>query len=349
MDSLGRKWKFIKMIACYLQLLVLIIACGTVSAELRCENFTPNMWVGLNYNKLTEAGEYKGNSLITLPGFSRSWEGGYTLSAVNYCNDDYGVLHTNAIILFARVVRWGSSKGEYALSFHCSENGVVNDKIVASVSLLDERKIPMALRVDLVKKKLDWLVSGDELHGIECIAPSGVQPKIKFYFSKYQRPELHIPRNAGKEYCTLVDTKPLLDPSAYAKGKYKIEELSKFPLVLLETVHLDEGRQFTIEHRGCVDFYFEFTFKTSLEENHKQHLIAARNLLYDLVPDQNALIDRRQTKRMSLVINDYLATHIRGEVEDFVACFSKVGQECIRDVSVRFVDRDIVVKYVDRP
>jgi hypothetical protein len=51
---------------------------------------------------------------------------------------------------------------------------------------------------------------------------------------------------------------------------------------------------------------------------------------------------------MSLAINEYLATHI-GQVEDFVACFSKVGQECIRDVSVRFVDRDIVVKYVDRP
>jgi hypothetical protein len=246
-------------------------------------------------------------------------------------------------------VRWGLSKGEYALSFHCSENGVVNDKIVGSVSLLDERKIPTALRVDLVKGKIDWLVRGDELKGIECIAPSGVQPKIEFYFGKYQRPELPIPRNAGKVYCDLVDTKPLLDPSAYAKGKYKIEELSKFPLVLLETVHLDEGRQFTVEHRGCVDFYFEFTFKTSLEENRKHHLFAVRNILNDLVPDQNALIDRRHTKRMSLAINEYLATHIGGQVEDFVACYLKVGQECITDVSVRFVDRDIVVKYVDRP
>jgi hypothetical protein len=62
MDYLGRKWKFIHMIACYLLFLVLIIVGGTVSAELRCEKFSPNMWVGLNYNKLTEAGEYKGNS-----------------------------------------------------------------------------------------------------------------------------------------------------------------------------------------------------------------------------------------------------------------------------------------------
>ena len=51
---------------------------------------------------------------------------------------------------------------------------------------------------------------------------------------------------------------------------------------------------------------------------------------------------------MSLAIDEYLATH-KGQVEDFVACFFKVGQECIRDVSYRFVDRDIVVKYVDRP
>ena len=187
------------------------------------------------------------------------------------------------------------------------------------------------------------------MKGIDCVAPSGLQPKIKVLFGKYQRPELHIPSNAGNEYCTLVDTKPLLVPIAYTKGKYKIEKLSKFPLVLLEMVHLAEDRQFTVEHRGCVDFYFEFTFKNSFEENRKEHLFAVRNILYDLVPDQNALIDRRQTKRMSLAINEYLATHIGQPVEDFVACFLKVGQECITDVSVRFVDRDIVVKYVDRP
>jgi hypothetical protein len=336
------------MIARHLLFLGLIIISGTVNAELRCENFSPNMWVGLNYDKLTEAGEYIGNRLTLLPGFSRSWEGGYTLSAVDYCNDDYDVLHKNAIILFARQVRHEVQKGEYALSFHCSEDGVVNDKIVGSVSLLDERKIPLALRVDLVKGEIDWLSTGDDLKGIDCVAPSGVQPKIKFHFGKFQRPELHIPRNAGNEYCTLVDTKPLLDPTAYAKGKYKIEELSKVPLVLLETVHLAEDRQFIVEHRGCVDIYFEFTFKTSLQEKRKEHLFAVRNILYDLVPDQNALIDKRDTKKMSLAINEYLATHI-GQVEDFVACFSKVGQECIRDVSVRFVDRDIVVKYVDRP
>ena len=337
------------MIARHLLFLVLIIISGNVNAELRCGNFSPKMWVGLNYDKLIKAGEYKGNRLTPLPGFSRSWVGGYTLSTVDYCNWDYGVLQKNDIILDARDLLWGAAKGEYALSFHCSENGVVNDKIVGPVSLLDESKIPRALRVDLVKGKIDWLTTGDDLKGIECIAPSGVQPKIKFHFSKYQRPELHIPRNAGKDYCDLVDTKPLLDPSAYAKSKYKIEELSKFPLVLLETVHLAKDRQFTVEHRGCVDFYFEFTFKTSLEENRKEHLFAVRNILYDLVPDQNALIDKRETKKMSLAINEYLTTRTGRQVEDFVACFFKVGRECIKDVSVRFVDRDIVVKYVDRP
>ena len=109
-----------------------------------------------------------------------------------------------------------------------------------------------------------------------------------------------------------------------------------------------EDRQITVKHRGCVDIYFEFTFKTSLEENRKEHLFAVRNILYDLVPDQKALIDKRDTKKMSLAIDEYLTTH-KGQVEDFVACFFKVGQECIRDVSYRFVDRDIVVKYVDRP
>jgi hypothetical protein len=347
MDYLGRKWKFIHMIACHLLFLVLIIVSGTVSAELRCENFSPNMWVGLNYDKLIKAGEYKGNRLTPLPGFSRSWKGGYTLSAVDYCNDDYGVLHKNSIILHARVVRSAEQKDENALSFHCSENGVVNDKIFGTVSLLDNRHVLQARRVDLVNGKTDYL-EGDDLKRIDCIAPSGVQPKIKFQFTEYQHPELYIPRDAGKDYCDLVDTKPLLDPSAYAKGRYKIEELSKFPLVLLETVHLAEDRQFTVEHRGCVDIYFEFTFKTSLQENRKEHLFAVRNILYDLEPNQDALIDTLDTKRMSLVIDEYLATH-KGEVEDFVACFLKVGQECIEDVSVRFVDRDIVVKYVDRP
>ena len=348
MDYLGRKWKFIHMIARHLLFLVLIIISGTVNAELRCEKFSSKMWVGLNYDNLIIAGEYKGNRLTPLPGFSRSWVGGYTLSTVEYCNHDYGVLHKNAIILDARAVRNDAQKGKYALSFHCSENGVVNDKIVGSVSLLDERIVYPALRVDLVKGEMDYLLSGDDLKGIDCVAPSGVQPKIKFHFGKYQRPELHIPSNAGNEYCTLVDTKPLLDPTAYAKGKYKIEELSKVPLVLLETVHLAEDRQFTVKHRGCVDFYFDFTFKTSLQEKRKEHLFAVRNILYDLVPDQNALIDKRDTKKMSLAIDEYLATH-KGQVEDFVACFFKVGQECITDVSVRFVDRDIVVKYVDRP
>ena len=350
MDYLGRRLKFSHMIARHLLFLTLIMISSTVNAEMRCEKFSPKMWVGLNYDKLIKAGEYKGNRLTPLSGsgFSRSWSDRYTLSTVDYCNHDYGVLHKNAIILDARAVRNGAQKGEYALSFHCSEYGVVNDKIVGSVSLLDERIVYPALRVDLVKGEMDYLLSGDDLKGIDCVAPSGVQPKIKFYFGKYQRPELHIPRNAGKDYCDLVDAKPLLDPSAYAKGKYKIEELSKFPLVLLETVHLAEDRQFTVEHRGCVDFYFEFTFKTSLEENRKQHLFAVRNILYDLVPDQNALIDRRHTKRMSLAINEYLATHIGRQVEDFVACFFKVGQECITDVSVRFADRDIVVKYVAR-
>ena len=83
------------MIARHLLFLVLILVGGTVNAELRCENFSPNMWVGLNYDKLIEAGEYKGNRLTLLPGFSRSWEGGYTLSAVDYCSDDYGVLHNS--------------------------------------------------------------------------------------------------------------------------------------------------------------------------------------------------------------------------------------------------------------
>ena len=336
------------MIARHLLFVVLIMISGTVNAELRCDNFSPNTWTGLNYDKLIKAGEYKGNRLTPLPGFSRSWEGGYTLSAVDYCNDDYGVLHKNAIILDARAVRNDAQKGEYALSFHCSENGVVNDKIVGSVSLLDERIVYPALRVDLVKGEMDYLLSGDDLKGIDCVAPLGVQPKIKFHFGKYQRPELHIPSNAGNEYCTLVDAKPLLDPTAYAKGKYKIEEISKVPLVLQETVHLAENRQFTVKHRGCVDIYFEFTFKTSLQEKRKEHLFAVRNILYDLVPDQNALIDKRDTKKMSLAIDEYLATH-KGQVEDFVACFFKVGQECITDVSYRFVDRYIVVKYVDRP
>ena len=260
----------------------------------------------------------------------------------------YGVLHKNAIILDVRVVRNDVQKGEYALSFNCSENGVVNDKIVGSVSLLDERIVYPALRVDLVKGEMDYLFTGDDLKGIDCVAPSGVQPKLKFHFGKYQRPELHIPSNAGNEYCTLVDAKPLLDPTAYAKGKYKIEEISKVPLVLQETVHLAEDRQFTVKQRGCVDICFEFTFKTSLQEKRKKHLFAVRNILYDLVLDQNVLIDKRDTKKMSLAIDEYLATH-KGQVEDFVACFFKVGQECIRDVSYRFVYHDIVVKYVDRP
>ena len=350
MDYLGRKWKFIHIIARHLLFLTLVIISSNVNAEMRCEKFSPKMWVGLNYDKLIKAGEYKCNRLTPLSGFSRSWVGGYTLSTVDYCNHDYGVLHKIAIILDARAVRNDLQKGEYALSFNCSENGVVNDKIVGSVSLLDERIVYPALRVDLVKGEMDYLFTGDDLKGIDCVAPSGVQPKLKFHFGKYQRPELHIPSDAGNEYCKLVDTKPLLDPTAYAKGKYKIEEISKVPLVLQETVHFAEGRQFTVKHRGCVDIYFEFTFKTSLQEKRKEHLFAVRNILYDLVPDQNALINKRDTKKMSLAINQYLATH-KGQVqvEDFVACFFKVGQECIEDVSFRFVDRDIVVKYVDRP
>jgi len=336
------------MIARHLLFLILIMISSIVNAEMRCEKFSPKMWVGLNYDKLIKAGEYKGNRLTPLSGFSRSWLDGYTLSTLDYCNDDYGVLHKNTIILDARAVRNDAQKGEFALSFHCSENGVVNDKIVGSVSLFDERIVYPALRVDLVKGEMDYLFRGDDLKGIECVAPSGVQPKIKFHFGKYQRPELHIPSNAGNEYCTLVDAKPLLDPTAYAKGKYKIEEISKVPLVLQETVHLAEDRQFTVKQRGCVDIYFEFTFKTSLQEKRKEHLFAVRNILYGLVPDQNALIDKRDTKKMSLAIDEYLATH-KGQVEDFVACYFKVGQECITDVSYRFVDRDIVVKYVDRP
>ena len=336
------------MIARHLLFLTLIMISSTVNAEMHCGQFSPKMWDGLNYDKLIKAGEYKGNHLTPLSGFSRSWSDGYTLSTVDYCKHDYGVLHKNAIILDARAVRNDVQKGEFDLSFNCSDNGVVNDKIIGSVSLLDERIVYPALRVDLVKGEMDYLLSGDDLKGIDCVAPSGVQPKIKFHFGKYQRPELHIPSNAGNEYCTLVDTKPLLDSTAYAKGKYKIEEISKFPLVLQETVHLAEGRQFTVEHRGCVDIYFEFTFKTSLQEKRKKHLFAVRNILYDLVLDQNVLIDKRDTKKMSLAIDEYLATH-KGQVEDFVACFFKVGQECIRDVSYRFVDHDIVVKYVDRP
>jgi hypothetical protein len=348
MDYLSRKWKFIHMIARHLLLLVLIIISGTVNAQLSCEKFSPNMWVGLNYDKLIKAGKYKGHRLTPLPGFSRSWSGGYTLSTVDYCNDDYGVLHKNGTILDARAVRNDAQKGEYAISFHCSENGVVNDKIVGSISLLDERIVYPALRVDLVKGEMDDLLSGDDLKGIDCVAPSGVRPEIKFHFGNYQRPELHIPSNAGNEYCTIVDTKPLLDPAAYAKGKYKIEEISKVPLVLQETVHLAEGQQFNVKHRGCVDICFEFTFKTRLQENRKNRLFAVRNILNDLEPNQNALIDKRDTKKMSLAIDEYLATH-KGQVENFVACFFQVGQECITDVSVRFVDRDIVVKYVDRP
>ncbi|MEJ2729361.1 MAG: hypothetical protein P8185_12780 [Deltaproteobacteria bacterium] len=348
MDHPGRRWEFSHMIARRLLFLLLILISGSINAEQRCEKFSPNIWVGLNYDALISAGEYKGNRLIPLSGFTRSWEGGYTLSVVDYCNNDYGVLHKNCIILFAREVRNDAQKGEYALSFNCSENGVVNDKIVGSVSLLDERIVYPALRVNLVKEEMDYLFAGDDLKAIDCIAPQGVQPKIKFHFGKHQRPELRIPKNAGKQYCTLVDTKPLLDPSTYAKGKYKIEELSRLPLVLLETVQLAEGRRFTVKHRGCVDVYFEFTFKSSLQENRKEHLLAARNILNDLVPNQNALIDKRDTKRMSLAIDEYLAAH-RIPLKDFVACFSKVGQECITDVSYRFVDGDIVIKYVDRP
>jgi hypothetical protein len=348
MNYLGRRWKFSHMIVRHLLFLVLILISGTVNAELRCEQFSPNMWVGLNYDTLINAGEYKGNRLTPLSGHTRSWEGGYTLCAVDYCNKDYVVLHKNAIILFAREVRNEAQKGEYVLSFQCSENGVVNDKIIGSVSLLDERIVYPALRINLVKGEMVYLLSGKDLKGINCLAPPGVQPKIRFHFSKYQRPELNIPKNAGKQYCTLVDTKPLLDSSAYAKGKYKREELSRVPLVLLETVHLTEEKQFTVRHRGCVDVYFEFTFKSSLQENRKEHLLAVRNILNDLVPNQNALIDKRDTKRMSLVIDEYLATH-RRTPEDFVACFFKSEQECITDASYRFVDGDIVIKYVDRP
>jgi hypothetical protein len=91
MDYLSRKWKFSHMIARHLMFLVLIMMSGTVNAELRCENFSPNMWVGLNYDKLIEAGEYKGNRLTPLPGFSRSWEGGYRrrlLTRINVLNRD---------------------------------------------------------------------------------------------------------------------------------------------------------------------------------------------------------------------------------------------------------------------
>jgi hypothetical protein len=214
--------------------------------------------------------------------------------------------------------------------------------------LLDERIVYPALRVDLVKGEMDCLLAADDLKKISCIAPSGKKPKIKFNFANHQRPELQIPKNAGKEYCTVVDTKPLLDPAAYARGKYKIEELTKAPLVLLETVPLAEDRQFTVKHRGCVDVYFEFTFKTNLEKKRKEHLLTVRNILNDLVPNQNSLIDKRDTKRMSLVIDEYLATH-EGQVEDFIACFLKVGQKCITDVLYRFVDGDIVTKYLDRP
>jgi hypothetical protein len=164
------------MIARHLLFLTLIMISSTVNAEMHCGQFSPKMWDGLNYDKLIKAGEYKGNHLTPLSGFSRSWSDGYTLSTVDYCKHDYGVLHKNAIILDARAVRNDVQKGEFDLSFNCSDNGVVNDKIIGSVSLLDERIVYPALRVDLVKGEMDYLLSGDDLKGIDCVAPSGVQP-----------------------------------------------------------------------------------------------------------------------------------------------------------------------------
>jgi len=153
-----------------------------------------------------------------------------------------------------------------------------------------------------------------------------------------------LPVRSG-DACTIVDAKPLLAAREYANAAYSVRALSDSPLVLKESVNLNDGLHLDVEQRGCVDRYAKFTFafsKIAATQSRRANLQRIATALRSLELDAHAIFQKMDIDDVAHAVEEDASS-------DRVVCFQRVGNECIRDVSVRYEFPQVEAFFVDRP
>lgn len=149
------------------------------------------------------------------------------------------------------------------------------------------------------------------------------------------------------EKCHIADAKPLLDQDKYKSGsKYTLATLSKKPLVLLESLKLDDGGTLKIEQRGCEDIYFKFNHEVKV--NPSQSIIERVKATADVLTKLKLSKDALRNEKQILEIANNVKAQVKKQNE-FTICLMKVSLECITDVKVTVTSSGVEFFYVDRP
>jgi hypothetical protein len=152
------------------------------------------------------------------------------------------------------------------------------------------------------------------------------------------------------DVCHIVEATPLLDKTHYrAKSEYSLKTINKHPLILLETIKLDDGSLLKIEQRGCEDVYFKFQFEGKKTNNPAEQIKLAADALAKLkVASGTSFINVERLNELSSKIKAELVWNKNG----FVVCMTSVSGsgECIDDVKVTVEPSGRVeFLYIERP
>lgn len=167
-------------------------------------------------------------------------------------------------------------------------------------------------------------------------------------FAAEQRPPFTV---SPSEECHIADAKPFLDKSKYTGPyEYNLKTITKKPLVLLESVKLEDNSLLKIEQRGCEDIYFKFQYesKNTKSNTDSDKIRIAADVIAHLQVSKDALINDKQTKEISNKVKAQLGK-LKNQSE-FTVCLMNITSECITDVKVS-VNKSGLVEfyYVDRP
>jgi hypothetical protein len=152
------------------------------------------------------------------------------------------------------------------------------------------------------------------------------------------------------EECHIADAIPLLDKAQYnTKAEYSLKTLQKNPLILLESIKLEDGGTLKIEQRGCEDVYFKFQYAPKQKAKDKREQIKqAAEAVAKLKVATNALTNSKELQEIMGKVKVEIAK--APPANEFVVCTMSIPSECVNDVKVTAASSgNVEFFYVERP
>ncbi|MEP6924224.1 MAG: hypothetical protein ABI954_07150 [Pyrinomonadaceae bacterium] len=163
-----------------------------------------------------------------------------------------------------------------------------------------------------------------------------------------QRPPLSIDPN---EECHIADAVPLLIKNNYKSNGYKLTKLKEKPLIIEETISFNKSFDLRIEQRGCEDLYakFQFEFKNQADRKLgiKSNLQKAAQTIKNLKLRRDALLNAEELAQISRAMIKH--SQKAKPLNQQVICLSKIPNECITDISLKYQFPHLEIFYVTRP